>query len=93
MGCSRDPNVRKQEYFESGNHYYQQGKYREAVIEFLNAIKLDPNFAKAHCQLAETYIRLQAWSDAYRELHGTIEVDPTDVKAQLELARASNERD
>lgn len=85
LGCSRDPNLRKQKFFESGNHYFEQGKYDEAVIQFLNAIKLDPNFAKAHYQLAETYIRLQAWPDAYRELQRTIDLDPSNVKAQIRL--------
>jgi tetratricopeptide (TPR) repeat protein len=84
-GCSRDPNVKKQKYFESGNRYFDEGKYNEAAIQFLNAVKVDPKFAKAHYQLAETYIRLQAWSDAYRELQRTIELDPDNVKAQLEL--------
>jgi Tfp pilus assembly protein PilF len=50
--CARDPNVRKEKYFQSGQRYFEQGKYREAVIEFGNAIKIDPNFAQAHHQLA-----------------------------------------
>src|SRR5579862_371370 len=85
VACSRDPNVRKQKYFESGDRYFEEGKYNEAVVEFLKAVKLDPSFAKAHYQLAETYIRLQAWSDAYRELQRTVELDPSNVKAQLDL--------
>lgn len=85
LSCSRDPKVAGQKYFESGSRYFEQGKYHEAVIEFLNATKADPKFAKAHHQLAETYIRLQAWPDAYRELKRTIEIDPTNVQAQLEL--------
>lgn len=84
-GCSRDPNVKKQKYLESGNRYFQKGQYREAVIQFSNAIQVDPNFGEAHHQLAESYLRLQSWSDAYRELHSTIDADPSNVKAQLEL--------
>src|SRR4051794_28910484 len=85
LACSRDPNVRKQKYFESGNRYFAQGKYHEAAIEFLNAIKIDPQFAKAHYLLAKTSIRLQAWPDAYRELQRTVEIDPGNVDAQIEL--------
>jgi hypothetical protein len=29
-GCSRDPNVRKQKYLESGQRYFDKGMYREA---------------------------------------------------------------
>ena len=45
--CSPDPNVRKQKYFQSGQRYATEGKYREAEVEFLNAIKVDSSFAEA----------------------------------------------
>ena len=41
VGCHRDPNVRKQKYLESGKRYEASGKYKEATIQFANAIKLD----------------------------------------------------
>ena len=40
VGCSRDPNVRKQKYLESGNRYFQQGKYREAAVQYQNALQV-----------------------------------------------------
>jgi tetratricopeptide (TPR) repeat protein len=83
--CSRNPDARKQKYLDSGNRYFAQGKYHEAAIEFLNAIKIDPQFAKAHYLLAETSIRLGAWPDAYRELRRTVEIDPGNIDAQIEL--------
>ncbi len=33
-GCSRDPNVRKQKYLESGQRYFDKGQYKEAAIQF-----------------------------------------------------------
>ena len=39
-GCSRDPNVRKQKYYESGIRYFAEQKYREATIQLLNALAL-----------------------------------------------------
>ena len=85
LACSRDPNVRKQKYFESGNRYFENGQYDEAAIQFLNAVKLDPTYAKAHYQLAQTYLRMQAWAGAYRELQRTIELDPSNVNTQIQL--------
>src|SRR5437588_12091287 len=85
LACSRDPNVRKQKYLESGNRYFAQGKYHEAAIEYLNAVRIDPQFAKAHYLLAKTSIRLGAWPDAYRELQRTVEIDPGNLEAQVEL--------
>jgi hypothetical protein len=35
-GCSLDPNVRKQEYFETGQRYFAKGQYREASIPVNN---------------------------------------------------------
>ena len=29
VSCSRDPNVLKQKYLQSGNKYYEKGKYKE----------------------------------------------------------------
>ena len=55
VGCSRDPNVRKQKYFESGERYFAEGKYREAVIQYSNAIQIDTRFAQAHYQLSQTF--------------------------------------
>jgi Tfp pilus assembly protein PilF len=41
-GCSRDPQIAKRKYFEKGVRYYERGKYREAAIEYQNAIQIDP---------------------------------------------------
>src|SRR5262252_7662267 len=84
-GCSRDPNVRKQKYFASGQQYFQQGKYREAAIQYSNAIQVDPRFADAHYQLGQTYIKLQQWVRAYQELSQTLEINPDNFQAQADL--------
>src|SRR6185437_4736907 len=55
-GCKRDPQVAKQKYFDRGSSYFQSGKYREAAIEFQNAIQMDPRFEAAHYQLAQCFI-------------------------------------
>ena len=85
-GCSRDPNVRKQKYFESGQRYFAKGKYREAAIQFRNATEVDPTFAAAHYQMAEAFSKLQDWQHAYSELNRTIELQPDNYKAHQEIA-------
>src|SRR5215510_7434267 len=82
--CSRDPNVRKQKYFESGQRYFQKGKYREAAIQFSNAIQVDPRFPDAHAQLAQTYLKLQQWTRAYQELGRTLELQPDNYQAHVD---------
>jgi tetratricopeptide (TPR) repeat protein len=85
--CSRDPNVRKQKYFDSGQQYFAQGKYREAAIEFFNAIQIDQGFAEAHYRLAECYLKVQQWSPAYQELSRTVELQPENYEARDDLAK------
>jgi Tfp pilus assembly protein PilF len=84
-GCTRDPNVRKREFFESGSRYYAKGQYQEAAIQFANAIHIDPKFEQAHYKLGSCDIRLRQWPDAYKELTRAVQLQPTDLKARLEL--------
>ena len=84
-GCHGDPNVRKQKYLESGERYSAQGKYREAAIQYLNALKVDKNFADAHYALAQAYEHLSQFSGAYAELARTVELQPTNYKARIDL--------
>ncbi len=87
LGCTRDPNVLKQKYFQSGAQYLQSGKYREAAIEFQNAIQIDPRFAQAHYQLAQTYLKESLWNGAYQELLRTKDLDPQNTGARSDLTK------
>src|ERR1700734_169711 len=85
-GCSRDPNVRKQKFLESGNRYFDKGKYREAAIQYSNAVQLDSGFAQAHFQLGQTYLKLGDSSRAFQELSRTVELDTENYRAHIDLA-------
>src|SRR2546422_2743620 len=85
-GCSRDPNVRKQKYFESGQRYFEKGRYKEAVIQFRNATGVDGMYIDAHYQLAQSYMKVQDWQHAYLELSRTVELQPDHYKAKADLA-------
>jgi len=71
----RNPNVRKQRYYNSAVNYYGKGKYREAAIQFLNAIKMDPQYTNAHYHLAQCYAKLGMWGGAYAELDRVVNQD------------------
>lgn len=86
VGCSHDPNVRKQKYLESGERYFAKEKYREAIIQLSNALQVDANFADAHYQLAQSYLKLEQWRQAYEELSRTLELQPQNYAAHLDLA-------
>ena len=85
-GCKHDPNVQKQKYLESGQRYFEKAKYREAVIQFSNALQVDPRFVEGHYQLAQAYIKLHDWNSAYDHLEKTVELSPNHYKAHIDLA-------
>jgi cellulose synthase operon protein C len=84
-GCKHDPNKQKQKYLASGKHYEEEGKLREAVIQFSNALKVDKNFAPAHYELAKTYIQLGSLVAGYQELQRTVALNPGNLQARLDL--------
>lgn len=84
-GCHRDPNVRKQKYLESGQKYSAQGKDREAAIQYSNALKIDKNFPDAHYGLAQSYLHMGALTPAFGELRRTVDLQPTNYKARIDL--------
>jgi tetratricopeptide (TPR) repeat protein len=83
--CTRDPKVRKQKYMDSGNAYMKNNKYREAIIEYANAVKIDRGDANAHYALAQAYMKAQVWNGAFGELSRTVEIQPGLLTAQLDL--------
>ncbi len=85
-GCSRDPNVRKQKYFDSGEKYFAAGKYREAAIQYSNAVQIDPRFAQAHSQLAQAYLKLGDTNRAFQELNRAVELAPDNYRAHTDIA-------
>lgn len=84
-GCHGDPNVRKHKYLESGKRYSAQGKYREAAIQFSNALKVDKSYPDAHYELAQAYVHLGQFGAAYGELSRTVDLQPTNSKARIDL--------
>ncbi len=85
-GCSRDPNVRKQKFFDSGEKYFAKGKYREAAIQYANATQIDSRFAEAHYKLSQAYLKLGDSNRAFQELSRTVELTPENYRAHTDLA-------
>ena len=85
--CSRDPNVQKQKFFQQGNRSFDQGNYPEALIFYGRAIQIDPRFSDAHYKMARCYLNQGSWVPAYQELQRTIELQPENWPAQLDLGQ------
>jgi len=52
VNCSRDPQVIKKRYLESGNKYYDRGKLKEASIMYRRALSTDAKYGEAWYHLA-----------------------------------------
>ncbi len=86
-GCAEDPQVAKREYVRNGDSYVAQQKYREAVVEYRNAIQQDPRFAEARTKLAETYVKLGEPASAFGEYVRAADLLPDDVVAQVKAGQ------
>ncbi len=84
-GCRGNPEVRKQRYFESGRRFSAEGKYKEASIQFLNALKVDGDYSDAHYLLAQAYEHMGQFVSASDELERTIASQPGNLPAHLDL--------
>ncbi len=82
--CSGDPNVTKQKYLESGNRYFEQKKFREAIVEYRNAIKIDPRFGEARLKLAASYLQTGDPVNGLREQVRAADLLPDNVDAQVD---------
>lgn len=72
--CSRDPNVAKRRYLESGNRYFEKGKFREASIMYRSALKKDPRYGDAYYKLGLTALRINDPVSAERALRRAFEL-------------------
>ena len=71
------------QYFESGNKYFAAKQYEHAIVEYTNALRLDPKFGQAHLKLAETYEHTQNYAGALAEYVRAADALPDDRDAQL----------
>ena len=86
LACGEDPEIAKQSFFESGNEYFDQELYEEAIIEYRNAIQQDPRFGEARLKLAESLILRGNPAAAFRQQIRAADLLPENVDAQLTAA-------
>ena len=51
VGCNRDPEAAKQKLVETGNRYFENGKFKEASIIYRRAIQKDRRYGEAYYRL------------------------------------------
>lgn len=85
VGCSTDPDVVKKKNLESGNKYFERGKYKEAIIMYKRALTKDKRYGEAYYRLALTELKLNDAGAAIRDFYRAAELQPENTDATTKL--------
>ena len=85
-GCSKDPLKKSRDSIASGDRYAAEKKFKEAVIEYRNAVQADPRSGDARLKLADAYLQLKELPNAYSETIRAADLLPDNLDAQLKAA-------
>jgi superkiller protein 3 len=72
-------------YNNLGNARYRQGKYREAISHYLQAIQIDPDYAEAYNGIGAALIRLGEIDKALVFFKKALKINPAHTAAQNNL--------
>ena len=81
-GCAGDPHAAMLKYAQSGDSYVAAGKFAEAVIEYRNAVQIEPRAGDVRLKLADAYMRQGDAAKALDEYVRAADVLP-DASVQL----------
>jgi len=87
-GCTSDPAATRTRHQNRGDAYLSQNKFKEAIIEYRNAINADPKAAEPHEKLAEAYVRDRESREAFREFIAAADLMPSNVAYQVRAGEA-----
>jgi tetratricopeptide (TPR) repeat protein len=75
-----------EEHYALGEIYYGQRRFDEALQEYKEAIRLNPNYVDAHTNLGVTYAAQGKLDDAMIECKEAIRIDSNNEGAHIHLA-------
>src|SRR5713101_4249878 len=84
-GCSKSPEAKKTQHLERGDKYFAKAKFREAIIEYANVVRIDAKNAHAYRQIALAHYQLGEFAQALPYLVKVQELDPEDQDVHLKL--------
>ncbi len=63
-------------YYELGEKFREQQKWEEAVTNYRQAIKLNPNFSWSYYKLGQALTQLQNWEETITTYQQAIKLNP-----------------
>lgn len=83
--CNRDPKEVAKKYVETGNKYYDKGKFKEASIMYRRALQKNMRDAQAYYRLGLVDIRQGMLGEAQRSLLRATDLDHNNMDALAKL--------
>src|SRR5581483_11479694 len=84
QGCTRDPAARARHFEQKADAYAARRQWKEAQIEYSNAIKAAPNTGSLYLKRARAYRSAGDLRSAYAAYGRAAELEPSNVQVQLE---------
>ena len=85
--CGASPQVKKARYLESGDKFFAMKQYREAVISYSNALRVDANDKNIYMKLSEVFFEVGDINQCLSNLQKARDIDPEDLDIRLKMAR------
>ena len=85
FGCASDEE-KKVDHFNKGLAYFEKGEFKNARLEFKNAIQIDPKYVDAYEKLGETNLKIGDARGAFSAYSAVAELEPDNTAVQLKIA-------
>ncbi|MEZ5402299.1 MAG: tetratricopeptide repeat protein [Bryobacteraceae bacterium] len=84
-GCSTDSEASRKRLLETGNKYYEAGKYKEASIVYRRLLQRNQKYGPAYYQLGLAELKSGRYSEALQALRRAVELQPDNADAHTKL--------
>jgi DNA-binding helix-hairpin-helix protein with protein kinase domain len=71
------------DYYQRGDNAYQQQNYEQAVVNFTQALKKNPQYVKGYINLANAQYNLNDYEGALANYNQALKLNPQEVKAYV----------
>ena len=85
-GCALSPEEKKAQHIQRGNEYMAEEKYKEAIIEFRNVLKIDGGDLKAIENIGIAHFELGEIQKAYQFLSKARELGTQNADVSVKLS-------
>ena len=87
VSCRTDPAKSKSELVQSAEKYIAADEYGKAIIEYRNALKIEPRSAELYCKVAQAYFSNGQSQEGLLAYRRALDLAPDYIPAQLALGQ------